>query len=73
MANVKICCDDNSHVFCSIDAITIYAVCLESFCALNSAGWKVLTFWASGLMLAFVLPDGRGAKEKGALPIGGHG
>ena len=28
-------------------AKTIYAVLLESFCALNFAIWKVQTFWAS--------------------------
>ena len=51
-------------VFCSIVAKNNYTVCPESFCALTYAHWKVLTFWASGLMLAVCPTRWQGGRRK---------
>ena len=44
----SVCRKTNLRTFGTNVAKTIYALCPESFCALNFAIRKVQTFWASG-------------------------
>ena len=46
-----------NHLRTFIVTKTIYALCPESFCALNFAIQKIQTFWASGGQVAFCNPN----------------